>query len=100
MLNPKPVPLGELEAAVKNAVQQALGKAGAVPIDQLWVGFVAPEKIATQQLANEIASIVGGPGSIGSIGSVGGSVAGAVQTGAHKEAVPNLRILGYIHKPT
>jgi len=96
MPNPKYVPLGDLEVAVKNAVQQALGKAGAVPIDQLWVGFVAPEKIATQQLANEIASIVGGPGSIGSIGSV----AGAAQGGAHKEAVPNLRILGYIHKPT
>jgi hypothetical protein len=92
---PKYVPLGELEVAVKSAVEQALGKAGAVPIDQLWVGFVAPEKIATQQLANEVASKVGGPSAIGSVGSV----AGAAQGGAKKEAVSNLRILGYIHKP-
>jgi hypothetical protein len=96
MSNPKYVPLGELEVAVKNAVQQALGKAGAVPIDQLWLGFVAPDNIATQQLANEIASKVGGPGAVGSVGSV----AGAAQGGAHKEAATNLRILGYIHKPT
>ena len=43
----KHVPLGELEAAVQSAVEQVLGKKGAVPIDQLWVGFVAPENIAT-----------------------------------------------------
>jgi len=96
MSNPKYVPLGDLEVAVQNAVEQALGKKGAVPIGQLWVGFVAPESIATQQLANEVASKVGGPGAIGSIGSVGaGAAAGAQKT----EAATNLRILGYIHKP-
>ena len=95
MSNPKYVPLGDLEVAVQNAVEQALGKKGAVPIGQLWVGFVAPENIATQQLANEIASKVGGPGAIGSIGSVGPVAAG----GQKKEAVTNLHILGYIHKP-
>lgn len=95
MSNPKYVPLGDLEVAVQNAVEQALGKKGAVPIGQLWVGFVAPESIATQQLANEVASKVGGPGAIGSIGSVGPAAAG----GQKKEAVTNLHILGYIHKP-
>ena len=96
MSNPKYVPLGDLEVAVQNAVEQALGKKGAVPIGQLWVGFVAPENIATQQLANEIASKVGGPGAIGSIGSVGPVAAAG---GQKKEAVTNLHILGYIHKP-
>ena len=62
MSNPKYVPLGDLEVAVQNAVEQALGKKGAVPIGRLWVGFVAPENIATQQLANEIASKVSGTG--------------------------------------
>lgn len=96
MSNPKYVPLGDLEVAVQNAVEQALGKKGAVPIGQLWVGFVAPEGIATQQLANEVASKVGGPGAIGSIGSVGQVGAAG---GQKKEAVTNLHILGYIHKP-
>jgi hypothetical protein len=94
---PKYVPLTELEVAVQSAVDQVLGKAGKVPIGQLWVGFVAPEKIATQELANEIASKVGGPGAVGSIGSV----VGATQGGAHKEELPlpNVRICGYIHQP-
>jgi hypothetical protein len=91
---PKPVPLGELEVAVQSAVEQVLGKKGAVPIGQLWVGFVAPENIATQQLANEVAAKVGGPGAVGSVGSAV-SAAGGVRT----EALVNLHICGYIHKP-
>ena len=79
---PKPVPLGELEVAVQSAVEQVLGKKGAVPIGQLWVGFVAPENIATQQLANEVAAKIGGPGAVGSIGSV----ASAGRRGAYRSA--------------
>jgi hypothetical protein len=91
---PKTVPLGELETAVHSAVEQILGKKGAVSIDQLWVGFVAPENIATQKMANEIASKIGGPGAVGSVGSV-------IQQagGVHTEALVNLHICGYIHKP-
>jgi hypothetical protein len=92
---PKSVPLGELEVAVQNAVEQVLGKAGAVPIDRLWVGFVAPENIATQQLADEVASRIGGPGAIGSIASVVPAAAGGVQA----KAIPKLHICGYIHQP-
>lgn len=91
---PKHVPLGELEVAVQNAVEQVLGKKGAVSIDKLWVGFVAPENIATQQVANEIAAKIGGPGAVGSVGSAV-SAAGAART----EAVAHLHICGYIHKP-
>lgn len=93
---PKYVPLGDLEVAVQNAVEQVLGKKGAVPIDKLWVGFVAPENIATQQLANEVASRVGGPGAVGSVAAV---VPAAAAGAAHTEAVPKLRICGYIHQP-
>jgi hypothetical protein len=92
---PKHVPLGELEVAVQNAVEQVLGKKGAVPIDQLWVGFVAPENIATQQLANEVAAKIGGPGAVGSVGSAISAAGGAART----EALVNLHICGYIHKP-
>jgi hypothetical protein len=92
---PKHVPLGELEVAVHSAVEQILGKKGAVPVDQLWVGFVAPEAVATQQLANEIATKIGGPGAVGSVGTVIQRAGGGVQT----EALVNLHICGYIHKP-
>lgn len=90
---PKYVPLGELEVAVQSAVEQILGKKGAVPIDKLWVGFVAPDNIATQHLANEIAAKVGGPGAVGSVAAI------APAAGAAPQAVQNLHILGYIHKP-
>ena len=90
----KHVPLGELHVAVQNAVEQALGKKGAVPIDKLWVGFVAPDNIATQQLANEVAVKLGGPGTVGSIGSITQAAGGAART----EALVNLHICGYIHK--
>ena len=90
---PKYVPLGELEVAVQSAVEQILGKKGAVPIDKLWVGFVAPDNLATQQLANEIATRVGGPGAVGSVAALAPAAAGGT------EAVKNIHILGYIHKP-
>lgn len=68
---PKHIPVGELEVAVQSAVEQVLGKEGAVPIDKLWVGFVAPENVATQQLANGVAAKIGGAGAVGSVGSAG-----------------------------
>jgi hypothetical protein len=92
---PKHVPLGELEVAVQNAVEQVLGKKGGLSIDKLWVGFVAPESIATQQLANEVAAKIGGPGAVGSVGSLAATAGGAERT----EALTKLHICGYIHKP-
>ena len=67
---PKHVPLGELEPRRAQRGGKVLGKKGAASIDKLWVGFVAPENIATQHLANEIAAKIGGPGAVGSIGTV------------------------------
>lgn len=53
------VPLKELAAAVQSAVEQVLGKHGAVPVDKLWVGFVAPEQLATQENAATLAAQLG-----------------------------------------
>jgi hypothetical protein len=50
------VPVSELTAAVQNAVEKALAQHGAVSIDKLWVGFVAPEAIATEENARKIAA--------------------------------------------
>ena len=51
-----PLALHELSAAVQSAVEQVLGKHGAVPVDKLWVGFVAPEKMSTQEFAGKVAA--------------------------------------------
>jgi hypothetical protein len=96
------VPVSELTAAVQSAVQQVLGKQGAVPIDQLWVGFVAPENIASQANANAIAAALGREGRVKAQGSVAQVVesapaAGGVQTEA---AIRPPRIIGIILKPT
>jgi hypothetical protein len=53
------VPLNELAVAVQSAVEQVLGKHGAVPIDKLWVGFVAPDIIATEANAQKVAAVLG-----------------------------------------
>ena len=45
------VNLTELAVAVQNAVQQTLAKHGAVPVDHLWVGFVAPEAVANLEIS-------------------------------------------------
>ena len=39
---PPSLHLNQLAAAVQNAVEQTLAKHGAVPIDKIWIGFVAP----------------------------------------------------------
>src|SRR5579875_494203 len=91
------VPLGELAAAVQSAVQQTLAKHGAVPIDQIWVGFVAPEKIANSESAEAVASALSREAGVrahGSVAQLGGAAAGTEQ--AH--VVPH-RIIGLIYEP-
>ena len=62
---PPTVPLNELAVAVQNAVQQVLGKHGAVPIEKLWVGFVASETIANpQEVAGKLATTLGREGGV------------------------------------
>src|ERR1700744_368008 len=98
MHTPPRVPLSELTAAVQNAVQQALAKHGAVPIDQLWVGFVAPEAVANEKAAQEVASLLAresGVAAKGSVAQLGTAAAG----GAEKSLVPPHRIIGLIWDP-
>lgn len=91
------VPLNELAVAVQNAVQQALAKHGAVPIDQIWVGFVAPEQVATEVSAAAVAGILGKEAGVHAQPSVGQVGAGAV--GEAKGALPPHRIIGLVYTP-
>ena len=99
---PKTVPLNEVAVAVQNAVQQALGKAGAVPIGELWVGFVAPENIGNEQeLAGKLAATLGREGGVQATASIGeiGRTASAGAGAATQAALPRTKILGLIFKP-
>ena len=91
------VPLNELAVAVQNAVQQALAKHGAVPIDQLWVGFVAPEQIANAESAAAVAGLLGKEAGVHAQASVG--QLGAAAVGQAKAAVVPHRIIGLIFEP-
>jgi hypothetical protein len=91
------VPLADLAAAVQSAVQQTLAKHGAVPIDQLWVGFVAPENIANEQSAQAVANVLAKEGGVHaqpSVAQIGAGAAGAAQA----KIVPH-RIIGLIYEP-
>ncbi len=90
------VPLNELNVAVQNAVKQALGKHGG-PIGQIWVGFVAPENVATEEAVGKVAAEL----SKGASGKVQASVQALESTGA-AGAGPTLvrpRIIGLIYDP-
>jgi len=93
-----PVPLNELAAAVQSAVEQTLAKHGAVPIDQIWVGFVAPDKIANLEAAKEVAHVLSREAGLKgepSVGQLGGAAAG----GAEAHALLPHRIIGLIYQP-
>jgi hypothetical protein len=96
---PQTVPLQALTVAVQNAVKQVLAQHGAVDVGHLWVGFVAPDTIATQQnallLAQELGRTEGGGVTVQA--SVAQLAAGA---GADKLPVPPKgHIIGLIYSP-
>jgi hypothetical protein len=91
------IPLGELAAAVQSAVEQALSKHGVVPVDKLWVGFVAPDSIATPESAQKVANVLSKEGGIKADPSVG--QLGATDVGAAQERAVPLRIIGLIYDP-
>jgi len=92
---PNTVPLNQLSVAVQNAVQQALGKAGAVPIDRLWVGFVAPENLANEvEVAGKVATTIGREGGVQATGSIG-----QIQEGGAAQAATRIKIIGLVFKP-
>ncbi len=89
-----PVPLHELSAAVQDAVQRVLAQHGAVPIDKLWVGFVAPENLATRANADKLAAMLGKEGGVTGQGSV-------AQFTAAEGALPTKpgHIIGLVYSP-
>jgi hypothetical protein len=79
---PDAVPLTQLAVAVQDAVKRVLAQHGAVPIDQLWVGFVAPDKIANQENANKLAAFIGKEAGVQAQGSIAQVTAGPQQAQA------------------
>ena len=91
-----PIQLENLAVAVQNAVQQVLAQHGAVSVDKIWVGFVAPENLATIQNANNVATVLAKDGGVQAVGSVGQLSAGAggAQAGIIK---PPGHIMGIVY---
>ncbi len=87
------IPLHEVTAAVQSAVQQVLQEKGIAGIDKLWIGFVAPDKVATTENAVAVAKALGSSGhDAASVGQLTSAHAGATQA-----PTPPLRLCGYIH---
>jgi hypothetical protein len=95
-----PLPLNELSAAVQSAVEQVLGKHGAVPIDKLWVGFVAPDKIATAEIAGKVAAELGREAGVKVQASVA-QLGAAAAAGHQAHAIPKPgHIIGLVFEPS
>ncbi len=96
---PPHLPLNELASAVQSAVEQVLGKHGAVPIDKIWVGFVAPENLATAENASKIANTIGREGGVAVQASVGTLAAQGAAAGAQEAHKLPGHILGLVYSP-
>jgi hypothetical protein len=98
---PPTVPLKELTTAVQSAVQQVLAKHGAVDVGHLWVGFVAPDAIANEANALQVAQALGkGAGGLAVTPSVAQlSATGAPAAGEKLPIPPKGHIIGLIYSP-
>jgi hypothetical protein len=95
-----PIQLENLAVAVQNAVQQVLAQHGAIPINKIWVGFVAPDNLATIENANKVAALLGKEGGIhGGVGSVGQLAAGTAGPQAGGIVKPPGHIIGIVYQP-
>lgn len=97
-----PIQLENLAVAVQSAVEQVLAQHGAVPIDKIWVGFVAPDNLATIENANKIAALLGKEGGVqGGIGSVGQLAAAGAPAAATEKGIvkPPGHIIGIVYQP-
>jgi hypothetical protein len=95
----RPVLLKDLAVLVENAVQQAIEKHGGGPIDKLWVGFVAPDAIATEANAASIAKAIGqetGVKVTPAVATQGIAAGGAVHTEA---LVKPGHLIGLVYDP-
>jgi hypothetical protein len=95
------VPLDELSAAVQSAVEQVLGKHAVAPIGKIFVGFEAPESIASQANANAIAAQLGKEGHVTAQGSVTQVVAPAPAAGGveAEAAIFRPKFIGLQYQP-
>jgi hypothetical protein len=96
-----PIPLSELAVAVQSAVEQVLGKHGAVPIEKLWVGFVAPDNIANAENAGKLAARLGKEGGVQAQASVAQQIVSGEPTTEEAKAQlqKQLRIIGLMYSP-
>jgi|ERR1700676_4541134 len=98
-----PIPLNELAVAVQNAVEQVLGKHGAVPIEKLWVGFVAPDAIANEEVAGKLAARLGKEAGVHAQPSVAQQIVAVGPGQQTGEVKPQLqrqtRIIGLMYSP-
>jgi hypothetical protein len=89
---PPRIHLNEVTAAVQDAVRRVLAEKGLAGIDKLWVGFVAPDHLATIENAAAVAKALGsGAHGTPQVGQLTGAPAAAGQ------AVRPPRLCGYIH---
>lgn len=93
------VPLSTLATAVQNAVQQALGKEAPFSVEKLWVGFVAPDNIATQEIAGKVAAVLGKEAGVSVSGSVAQRVGAPIAGQAHQQLLTPGHIIGLIYAP-
>jgi hypothetical protein len=99
---PTHIPLNEVSAAVQSAVQQVLAQHGRPTLEQIWIGFVAPEGIATQENATKIAALLGKGAGVQvqpSVGQLAATV--GAQADAAKEQAPQRpgHIIGLVYVP-
>ena len=95
---PPKVHLKDLSAAVQSAVEQVLAQHGAVPIEKLWVGFVAPDNLANpEEVAQKVATRLGQEAGVAVQSSVA-QISAATGGAAKPEVLPH-HILGLVFDP-
>lgn len=85
-MSTKPVLLHDLAVLVENAVQQVIEKHGGGPIEKIWVGFVAPETLATPDVAAKVAHAISQHGGLQGTPSIATPVV-APATGVQTQAL-------------
>ncbi len=100
-MSTRPVPLHDLAVLVENAVQQIIEKHGGGPIEKIWVGFVAPDALATNETAAKVATEIGhqtGVAVTPSVATIG--IAAPTQAGVQTEALVRPgHIIGLVYQP-
>lgn len=98
-MSTRPVLLQDLAALVENAVQQVIEKHGGGPIEKIWVGFVAPDILATNAVAAEVARSISQHGGMQGTPAIA-TLPQAPHTGVQTEALVHPgHIVGLVYQP-